>query len=458
MGVNLSENEVISAIRREIQQVYLADARPWVIGYSGGKDSTMVVQLVFEALAELPPQQRSKDVYVISSDTLVENPLIISFIDKSLQMMADSARNLELPITTHKVSPEYKDSFWINLIGKGYPSPRQHFRWCTDRLKIDPTNKFITAKISEYGEVIVVLGIRSAESASRAQSISKHSIEDRLLQRHTTLNNAYIYAPIRDLSTHEVWKYLLGNPAPWGIDHQRLLDIYQDSSEEPIFMLDKSAPATGNSRFGCWVCTVVTEDKALLGLINNSNPELKPLLVLRDWIYEIRDQEDRREKKRQNGRIYYVGEGESQRVGLGPFTMETRKEILRRLLETQRICGEDEGYKKKYGKPNLITLEELRLIDQIWLERGNWESSVPIIWEEVMGHRVQWAKPERALFTQQEIKILEVLSNQNDVPLELVHKLLMVEEKHSGFAVKRGLFDGLDLVLNEQWLHQEEEV
>ena len=458
MDANLFEKPEIVKIRHEIQKVYLGDSKPWVIGYSGGKDSTMVVQLVFEAIGDLPPQQRTKNIYVISSDTLVENPLIMSFIDDSLRSMANSAHNRKLPITTHKVSPEYKNSFWINLIGRGYPSPRQHFRWCTDRLKIDPTNKFITNKISEFGEVIVVLGIRSDESASRAQSIDRHSVEDRLLQRHTTLNNAYIYAPIRDLSTHEVWEYLLANTSPWGIDHQRLLDIYQDSSEEPIFMLDKSAPATGNSRFGCWVCTVVTEDKALLGLINNNNPELRPLLVLRDWIYEIRDQEDKREKKRQNGRIYHVGEGENQRVGLGPFTLETRKEILRRLLETQKVCGENEAYISKYGQPNLITQEELRLIDQIWLERGNWESSVPIIWEEAMATPLAWTKPERALFTRHEINVLEALCDQNDVPLELVHKLLLVEERHTGFTVKRGLFEGLDGVLNQQWLHYEEGV
>ena len=60
----------------EIRYVYQSDDRPWIIGYSGGKDSTTVVELVYSMLLKLPPEQRSKRVYIISSDTMIENPLI----------------------------------------------------------------------------------------------------------------------------------------------------------------------------------------------------------------------------------------------------------------------------------------------------------------------------------------------------------------------------------------------
>ena len=112
-----------------------SDDSPWVVGYSGGKDSTVVVQLVFEALKELPPEKLHKKIYVISSDTLVETPLIIQSINQTLRKVQEKALELGLPIETHKVKPVVEQSFWYNIIGKGYPSPNQQFRWCTDRLK-----------------------------------------------------------------------------------------------------------------------------------------------------------------------------------------------------------------------------------------------------------------------------------------------------------------------------------
>lgn len=458
MSSNLFDIEQVQAIREEIKQIYLSNSLPWVIGYSGGKDSTLVVQLVFEAMLELKPEQRNKKIYVISSDTLVENPFIISYIDKSLLLIEKSARKNDVPISTHKVAPELQNTFWLNLIGRGYPSPRQHFRWCTDRLKIEPTNNFIKEKVSEFGEVIVVLGVRKAESSSRARVMESHRIENRILRHHSSLTNAYVYSPIEDLSTQFVWDYLLSTPSPWGADHQELYNIYQDSAAEPIFMLDKTSPATGNSRFGCWTCTVVTEDKALAGLIENDNAELTPLLKFRDWLYEIRDDADKREKKRYNGQIYYVGEGENRHVGLGPFTLETKKEILRELLRTQKTLFEDERFVNKYGFKELISLDELKLIDQVWIERGNWESSVPQIWQDIMGTTIDWVNPERPLFPEEDIKLLKTLSEENDVPLDLIHKLLKIEEKHFGYSIRRGLFNDLNAILNEQWLHHEIEV
>src|SRR5690606_4643534 len=133
-----------------IKDIYLQDQRPWVVGYSGGKDSTALVQVVFQALSELKQSQLHKKVYIISSDTLVETPLIISSIDTTLMRIQKKALELGLPFETHKVRPEVDKTFWVSLIGKGYPSPRQKFRWCTDRMKIDPANRFIMDKVSTF--------------------------------------------------------------------------------------------------------------------------------------------------------------------------------------------------------------------------------------------------------------------------------------------------------------------
>ena len=79
------ENNSLKDVYESIQEVYLSDQRPWVVGYSGGKDSTCALQLVWNALEKLPAEQRQKPVYVISSDTLVETPIIVRYIDKNLE-------------------------------------------------------------------------------------------------------------------------------------------------------------------------------------------------------------------------------------------------------------------------------------------------------------------------------------------------------------------------------------
>src|SRR5947209_6663316 len=97
-------SELIAATRAEITELYLSDDRPWVLGYSGGKDSTTALQLVWEALAALPEEQRTKNVYVIAGDTLVETPVIVDYLAETLDRINEAATAAGLPITAHKVS------------------------------------------------------------------------------------------------------------------------------------------------------------------------------------------------------------------------------------------------------------------------------------------------------------------------------------------------------------------
>lgn len=453
-GLLESSNRIEQKIK-DIQDVYLADERPWVVGYSGGKDSTVVVQLVFEALRGLQPEQLHKKVFIISSDTLVETPLIISSINRTLLQIQNLALETGIPIETHKVRPAVEKTFWSSLIGKGYPSPRQKFRWCTDRMKIDPANKFILDKVSQFGEVIMVLGVRDSESATRAQVMESHTIDGKTLMRHTTLTNAYVYAPIRDFSLDDVWNYLLSNRGmtPWGTDNHELHALYQNSaSGECPLIVDKeikeSAGSCGNSRFGCWTCTVVKEDKALIGFIESGEDWMRPLLKFRNWLSDIRDEREYREKHRMNGSIYFVGEGEERELGLGPFTLEARQMILKELLITQKSTFNpyDPDYK-------LIQEDELRMIRKYWIEDGDWDDSLPAIYREVFGEDLDWEYNDRPMFEQDQITDLELLCNQHDVDLDLLKKLIGIEKNYLGFKVRRGLLQDFNRVLNQDKVH-----
>ena len=256
IGIINQPNQLTKALLTEleagIREVYCGDARPWVIGYSGGKDSTTALQLVWNALLGLEPEKRTKPVYVISSDTLVETPKMVEYVDGTLARMDQAAKVQGLPITAHKVTPAVNDSFWVNVIGRGYPVPLTQFRWCTERLKITPANSFILDRVAEFGEVVVVLGVRSSESATRAQVMSLHRINGSHLSRHSTLPKAFVYTPIERFTVDDVWTYLLQVPSPWGANNRDLVTLYRNAQAgECPLVVDKTTPSCGNSRFGC---------------------------------------------------------------------------------------------------------------------------------------------------------------------------------------------------------------
>ncbi len=448
---------LVTEATEQIKYVYQYDNRPWVIGYSGGKDSTTVIQLIFNALCEIPPEKLYKPVYIISSDTMVETPLIISYIDSTLNSIQKRASELKLPISCHKVAPELEKTFWVSLIGKGYPPPRQKFRWCTDKLKIAPANKFILDKVSKFGEVIMVLGVRKGESQARDQVLRSHEVEGKILKRHTTLSNAYVYAPIQCFSTEDVWDYLLSTPSPWGRNNNELLELYQNSSGEcPLVtdQLDKSVntQSCGNSRFGCWICTVVKEDKALIGFIDNGEDWLEYLLKFRNWLIDIRENEHYRDNKRKDGSVYYLGEGEEKRKGLGPFNLYGRKAILKELLQTQKDINED---KRTPYKLSLITTEELKEIRKIWLQEGDWEDSLPELYKEVYGTELDWEVNERPLFSEKELTILEAICKDENIPAELIKKLIAVESEYYGYKYRNGILKNINSILNQGWIHSD---
>lgn len=367
----------------------------------------------------------------------------MDFLDKNLEKIGTAARELNLPIETVKVKPPFNKTFWVLMLGKGYPTPRQKFRWCTDRLKIEPTNEFVRDRVSEFGEVVMVIGTRKDESASRAQVMANHKVSGRILRKHSSLSNAYVLAPIEDWTTDDIWSYLLNSSSPWGGDNHALFTLYKDSNAgECPLVIDKSTASCGNSRFGCWVCTVVTEDKSLMGLIESGRRDLIPLLKYRNWLQEIRDKKAFRDNKRINGRVYWVGEGEEKKLGLGPFTLEARKEMLRRLLLTEREVGF-----------RLILPEELINIRQLWIEQGDWGDSLPRIYEEVYTERLDWFYDERPFLLGEEMALLDQLCQEANVPPELMRKLFTAELDTYGIKHRHNIYKQIDRILHEEWLH-----
>jgi DNA sulfur modification protein DndC len=356
-----------TAIRAEMIDEYLQPHdHPWIIGFSGGKDSTLVTHLAFEMLMSLPPSQRRRHIHIVSNDTLVESPLVIVHQKRVLTQIEEGANVFGLPITCKLTRPDPDDTFWVNLIGRGYPAPNRSFRWCTDRMKIQPTSRYIQALGEKSGRSILLLGVRRAESATRAGTIARYDNGSRL-NRHNDLTTCYVYRPISELSTEDVWEFLAEVPPPWGGSHNELVTLYRNSEggECPIVTQRSDAPSCGtsSSRFGCWTCTVVEKDRSLEGFIDSGFVEFAPLVAFRDLIAAWRNDPEKRQARRRNGTVTVTARGT---YIPGPFTPKARRELLERLLALQ----------EKVQQP-LISSEEVARIHEIWTAEvtGDWNAA-----------------------------------------------------------------------------------
>jgi len=445
--------EMLKDLYEEVKEVYLADARPWVVGFSGGKDSTATLQVVWHSLGQLPPEQRRKPIYVVSSDTLVETPVIVDYLNTTLDRINRASHEKGLTFEAHKVQPSLDDTFWVNMIGRGYPAPSTTFRWCTDRLKIIPTSRFIEDKVARHGEVVIVLGARKGESASRAQVINRSHKERGVgrLSRHTRQTGAWVYTPIEDWTRRDVWDYLLMCPSPWGNKNQDLVTMYKNADGECPLVVGKDTKPCGSSRFGCWTCTLVEQDKSMEALFDNGQDWVEPLLQLRDWLMQTRLPENKhkyRDHRRRTGAIQFAESDGGRKIIWGPYKMEVREEILRKVLGAQERLRKE----SPYPKVSLINEEQLHRIRQLWrFEEGHWEDAVPRIHREVTGRDLDWLEEDSSGLGGRDQAILKEVCLLYSIPPQLVTGLLDEERGHHGMSRRAGIYDAILRVLRKDW-------
>ena len=437
-------NKRIEYIIDEILDQYMyADTtdRPWIIGFSGGKDSTVLLTLVWLALRKIKeekivPFQLRRPIYVVCNDTMVENPIISSYVDDVLSQIEKKAREEDLPIFVRKTIPKLEDSFWVNVIGKGYPVPNTAFRWCTDKMKIKPTARFITEQVDECGEAIILIGTRKAESATRARSIKKHEIHGQRLTPHTILHNTYVYAPIKELMLEEVWYIINAVPCPWGFDNKILFNIYMDASADdyecPTVVTDKSHGSCGQSRFGCWVCTVVKDDKSMRSLIKNGREWMQPL-------YDFRIELDAERNIIEN-RMPFRRDGRRAVNDMGPYIFSYRAKILRRLLEVQHEL------QQRDPKIKLISDQELIAIQVNWYRDFNFGHQVSEIYNSIYKESFSMEENEK---NKLEAELMREVCKNNPDEGELIEQLLLLQKSKSLMQRRRGLKNEIELRLKE---------
>lgn len=455
--------EIIDGIIETIQNLYLADDIPWVIGYSGGKDSTATLQIVWYALEKLPSNKLLKPVHVINTDTLVESPVISKWAKNSLSIMQKKSDDNGLPFVTHILTPDVDNTFWVNFLGRGYPFPRKKLRWCTDRLKIQPVNNFIKNKIAEHGEIILVLGTRKAESANRAKTMAKYEKKRvrELLSPNPTLANELVFTPLEDWTDNDVWVFLMQYKNPWGYSNKELMTIYRGASadNECPLMVSKDLPTCGKSRFGCWVCTMVERDKSMEAMIANDEEKawMAPLLQFRNEFGDEAHDRERRSFRKMNGSL----QGSYERLHHGPYLKEIREKWLEELLTIQKNINENGP--EDFKEAELITIPELRVIRRIWVfEKHEFDDSLPKIYKKVMGKEFddpEWIGSE--LFGKDEWDILKEVC-EDEYPdekllFELIYNLIDIENRTTGLDQRKGLLDLLEKSIKSNFYKDEDD-
>ena len=461
---DLSLDQVLAKILDEISELYLSNELPWVIGYSGGKDSTATLHLVWLALQKIGAKHARKPVYVISTDTQVENPIVAGWVTHSLKKMNRMAKRQGLPITSHQLTPELEDSFWVNLIGRGYPAPRQKFRWCTERLKIRPANKFISSIVDKHGETLVVLGTRKAESATRAKSMERYQSEGTpaRISPNGNLPNSFVYTPIEDWSNDDVWLFLLETPNPWGHDNMELFALYKGASAdgECPMVVGSGTPSCGDSRFGCWVCTLVEKDKSMQAMIQNDEDKkwMMPLLEIRneiDFRAMSHENGDRplRDFRRMNGTVQLF----NGRTIPGPYKQTFREHLLRKVLEAEKLVrstGPD-----YVSDLTLIQMEELEEIRRIWVvEKHELEDSLPHIYEKATGQKYQGNNLINGLpLNSKDLDLLKHVCGKSRETYEMLREMISIENRYKTALRRTGIFKLLEKSVERNLYQGEEE-
>lgn len=426
-----------------VDQYMYADTsfRPWIIGFSGGKDSTVLLMLTWLALRKIKetipaPFQLRRPIYVVCNDTLVENPIISSYVADVLEQIRKKAREEDLPIIVETTIPKLEDTFWVNVIGKGYPVPNTAFRWCTERMKIKPTARFITEQVDECGEAIILIGTRKAESATRARSIKKHEIHGQRLTHHTILKNTYVYAPIKELMLEEIWYIINKIPSPWGYDNSILFNIYMDASADdyecPTVVTDKSHGSCGQSRFGCWTCTVVKDDKSMRSLINNGREWMQPL-------YDFRLQLDKERNIIEN-RFPFRRDGRKAVNEMGPYIFSYRASVLKRLLQIQH------DLQRKDPQIKLISDQELIAIQVNWYRDFNFGYQVSEIYNTIYNTSLNM---EENVKNKLEADLMREVCREHPEEGELIEQLLLLQKSKSLMQRRRGLKSEIETRLED---------
>ena len=299
--------ETMQAIRR----AYLReDRRPWVVAYTGGEYSTLLLQLVWEVVEALPVAERRRPIVLAGDDRLVESPLVGARLRHGPSAIYQEARRRCLPFTLRYPRTYIDQTFWVEVIGRGLMPRTGAFRWGSDRMRVRPTNRLLERSAPPDEEVVVLVGTLKAESETKRRPTTERSLDARRPNRRRHPDGRPLFTPLAGLGDDEVWAILGQAAPPWGGTHRDLIALYGDAGAR------------------------------------------ERLFAFRDWLFALRDDDANRDRTHRDGNVRQRSDGS---YVMGPFTLSVRKTIFERLLELRDALGVD-----------LIHSGEIAFIEDTW--------------------------------------------------------------------------------------------
>jgi DNA sulfur modification protein DndC len=328
-----------SSIELSIQSLasYGSSYRHWAVAYSGGKDSTATAAFVAWAIKErlVPAPETLTFLY---ADTRMELPPLQQGAMRLLDAMRRDGFEAQV------VLPTLNERFFVYMLGRGVPPPKNRFRWCTVQIKVEPMQAALAGLREQAGEKLLMLtGVRMGESAARDQRIALSCSKDSgecgqgWFQTATDSAIADTLAPLLHWRLCHVYDWLY-------LDDRHKYDV---SGIAAIY-------GDEDVRTGCAGCNLVDRDTALERLVKNPAwAHIAPLLELKPLYRELTKSKWRKRKAepelRKDGKYSKNGQR------MGPLTMAGRKFGLDKVLDIQRRAGVD-----------LINAEEEAAIREMW--------------------------------------------------------------------------------------------
>lgn len=202
--LNYLKNEACSFIQSSSKR-YSEDSL--VVSFSGGKDSTVVADLVVRALS-------NPSIVHIFGDTTLEFPLTMEYVKRFRK---------DNPKVILKTAKNKEQNFYE--VCKDIGPPARMLRWCCSMFKTGPITRVLN-NLYQDSNVLTYYGIRKCESASRSKY---NRIEDGA--EFVKIKKQTVASPIFFWKDIDIWLYILAEKIDFN-------DAYR----------------LGYDRVGCWCC------------------------------------------------------------------------------------------------------------------------------------------------------------------------------------------------------------
>lgn len=254
---------------------------PVFVAFSGGKDSSVVMNMTLSVARKAKEMGLSPVVAVTSSDTMVENPEIAANLRDDHARIRAYAKKHGLKVITRIVQPTLAQSFQLKILtGRGMPSYAGSNSDCSTSLKIVPqigarNAMFRQMRKAGMGEPVTVLGTRFGESEKRDLAMKLRG--DRHDEPTRNKDGDLVLSPIALFSQDDVWEYI-------GLASSGIIDSYSNFEETKriyaasvgtscVVVADalieggkKTRVGKCGARHGCWSC-LQSEDKSLEAMV-----------------------------------------------------------------------------------------------------------------------------------------------------------------------------------------------